>query len=298
MKPSLLVVALCMVCCHGKQSNNVVPAASSTPYPMIDYVQVGLMLQDIGGPTVLDLKNNEGKQVVRIGCPHSRDTTSKEFDLIDIYFKHLKPQVAFNEGGHVPEDIHYTTRNEAIRDRGETGLLKYHCDIAGIKMLNGDFTEEEEFKTMLKLYPKDELLLYYTFERFIIPYKYGMDSDKPLEVAYTAFINDYLTKHGFPLTDSEKTFDYLRQVYQHHTGQVFELDKVDIEQFDFLNDNCKFCALGRTSKVVRDEALLKKISEALDQYDRIFVTFGGAHALAIEPALKKLLREKTSHQAL
>jgi hypothetical protein len=289
MKPSLLFISLCMLCCHGRKDSNV----STTPsYPMVDYVQVGLMLQDIGGPTVLDLKNNQGKQVVLIGCPHSRDTTAKEFDLLDIYFKHLKPQIAFNEGGTVREDVRYTSRNEAIHDRGETGLLKYHCDIAGIKMMNGDFTEEEEFSTMLKLYPKDELLLYYTFERFIIPYKYGMDSDKPLEEAYATFINGYLTKHGFPLTESEKIFDYIRQLYQQHTGQAFNLGKVDIEQFDFLNDNCKFCAIGRTSKVVRDEALLRKISDALDQYDRVFVTFGGAHALAIEPALKKLLREK------
>lgn len=296
MKPSLLFFALCMLCCRGKESDNV--ATASHRYPMIDYVQVGQMLQDIGCPTVLDLKNKDGKQVVLIGCPHSRDTTGKEFDLIDIYFKHLQPQVAFNEGGDVREDLHYASRNEAIRKQGETGLLKYHCDMAGIKMLNGDFTEDEEIKTMLKLYPKDELLLYYTFERFIIPYKYGMDSDKPLEEAYANFINDYLTKHGFPLADTEKTFNYFKQVYQHHIGQVFELDKADIEQFDFLNDNCKFCAIGRTSKVVRDEALLKKISEALDQHDRVFVTFGGAHALAIEPALKKLLREKIHHEAL
>lgn len=294
MKPSLLFVLLGMLCCRGRENNIQATAPSSRDYPMTDYVQVGLMLQNIGGPTVLDLKNGQGKQVVLVGCPHSQDTTAIEFDLIDIYFKHLKPQLAFNEGGTVREDIHYTSRNEAIRDRGETGLLKYHCDAAGIKMLNGDFTEEEEFNAMLKLYPKDELLLYYTFERFIIPYKYGMDSDKALEEAYTNFINGYLTKHGFPLTDSEKTFDYIQQVYQQQIGQAFDLEKVDIEQFDFLNDNCKFCALGRTSKVVRDEALLRKINTALDQYDRIFITFGGAHALAIEPALKKLLREKAT----
>jgi hypothetical protein len=295
MKSSLLFISLCILGCHSRESKNVTPSSSSSQYPMVDYVQVGIMLQDIGGPTVLDLKNNQGKQVVLIGCPHSRDTTAKEFDLIDIYFKHLKPQIAFNEGGTVGDDIHYISRNEAIHHQGETGLLKYHCDIAGIKMLNGDFTEAEEFKAMLTRYPKDELLLYYTFERFIIPYKYGMDSDKPLEEAYANFINGYLTTHGFPLADSEKTFDYLTEVYQRHTGQAFNLENVDIEQFDFLNDNCKFCALGRTSKVVRDEALLQKISTALDQYDRVFVTFGGAHALAIEPALKKLLREKASH---
>jgi hypothetical protein len=292
MKPSLLLSLLCMLCWQCRENKSVTPEPAPSLYPMISYVEVGVMLQSIGGPTVLDLKNSNGKQVVLVGCPHSRDTTAKEFDLIDIYFKHLKPQVAFNEGGTVRQDVYYTSRNQSIRDRGETGLLKYHCDIAGIKMLNGDLTEEEEFNAMLKLYPKDELLLYYTFERFIIPYKYGMDSDKPLEEAYTNFINDYLTRHGFTLADNEKTFDYFKQVYQQQMGQGFDLAKADIEQFDFLNDNCKFCALGRTSKVVRDEALLQKISTALDQYDRIFITFGGAHALALEPALKKLLREK------
>lgn len=294
MKPSLLLGVLCMLCCNCRENKSVTPPPATSPYPMINYVDVGLTLQSIGGPTVLDLKNNNGKQVVLVGCPHSQDTTAKEFDLIDIYFKHLQPQIAFNEGGTVQKNVQYTSRTQAIRDRGETGLLKYHCDRAGIQMLNGDLTEEEEFTAMLKLYPKDELLLYYTFERFIIPYKYGMDSDRPFEEAYTNFTNGYLSKHGFPLADNEKTLGYLQQVYQQHMGQAFDLAKVDIEQFDFLNDNCKFCALGRTSKVVRDEALLQKISSALDQYDRIFITFGGAHALAIEPALKKLLREKAN----
>ncbi|SKC82392.1 hypothetical protein [Ohtaekwangia koreensis] len=292
MKSAALLFILC--CLFSNCQENKPAISLGDTHEMVDYLRVASMINELGGPTVLDLKNSKGQQVVLVGCPHSRDTTAKEFDLIDVYFKHLKPEVAFNEGGSIQESVHYVSRNEAILKGGETALLKYYCDQSGIKMLNGDFTEEEEFEAMLKRYPKDELLLYYSFERFIVPYKYGMDSDKPIEEAYADFTDGYLAKHKFPLTEEEKSFDYFKALYKKYMANEFDLGRADIEQFDFLNDNCKFCAVGRASKVVRDEVLLQKINAALDQYNRIFITFGGAHALAIEPALKNLLRKKAA----
>jgi hypothetical protein len=44
--------------------------------------------------------------------------------------------------------------------------------------------------------------------------------------------------------------------------------------------------------VVRDSVLLSKIDRALDHYDRVMVTFGHGHALAVEPALQQIIDKK------
>ena len=40
--------------------------------------------------------------------------------------------------------------------------------------------------------------------------------------------------------------------------------------------------------------LLRKIEEAFETYDRVFVVFGGAHAVAVEPALHQIMERQGS----
>jgi hypothetical protein len=44
--------------------------------------------------------------------------------------------------------------------------------------------------------------------------------------------------------------------------------------------------------VVRDSVLLTKIDQSLDRYDRVMVTFGHGHALAVEPALHQIINRR------
>jgi hypothetical protein len=60
----------------------------------------------------------------------------------------------------------------------------------------------------------------------------------------------------------------------------------------YLHDEGVFGAVGRASKEIRDQALLNKIDQALDRYDRVFVVFGGSHRVAVEPALKKIMEKR------
>lgn len=258
--------------------------------PMIGYIEVADIIRGLAGPLVLDLKNPvSGKQVVVVGCPHSTDTTGKEFELMEIYFRHLRPDIAFNEGGPVSDSVHFSSRSEAILRNGETGYLKFLCDQAGIKMVDGDLAAKDEFAAMLQDYPREDLFLYYTIERFMWPAKFGANGNQSFESAYDGFINDYLIKNGFPVEASQKSLMYFQKLYSEKTGQPFDRDTFDISRFNFLSDNGKYCELGRASKVIRDKALLKKIENALEHYDRIFITFGGAHVIAFEPALKQLV---------
>ena len=286
----LFATFLLLVACSTPNSKKE-PLAES--YRMIDYVEVGKGFDTVRTPYVIDLKNGN-KRLVFVGCEHVRDTSHPQFAAIERYFNDLKPQVAFNEGGQVKDSVRFQSRNQAAARNRETGCLKYFSDRAGIRMMNGDISEREEFPITLKKHPREELFLYYVMERIVNPYLIGMYGNGPFEEIYEQRITKWFVANGFPLAPEEQSVAHFKELFRKHVGVPFkpEINFDNIEKFDYINDNCKFCAIGRTSKVVRDSVLLTKIDQALDRYDRVMVTFGHGHALAVEPALHQIINKK------
>lgn len=262
-------------------------------YKTRDYLIVGKMMDTIKPPYIVDAVAGK-KHVILVGCDHNRNPEHPQFNLIEQYFGKLKPQITFNEGGQLSDSVQITSLKEGITKRGETGALKYLSNQAHIGMLDGDMADSVEFKIMLKKYPKDKLLLYYVMERMVIPYLNGAYGKMPFEPFYNKVIKTWFVEPGFPLTAKEQKYEYFKNIYRKLIGVDFKLEmNKDIERFDYINGgDCEFCALGRVSKMVRDSALLCKIDKALNNYDRVMVTFGQGHVLAIEPALRQLVAKK------
>jgi hypothetical protein len=262
-------------------------------YKTRDYLTVGKMMDTIKPPYIVDAHNGT-KRVVLMGCDHNRDPDHPQFASIERYFNELKPQVTFNEGGQVADSIHFTDVKDAVLKHGETGVLKYLSDRAHIRMMDGDMADSVEFKIMLKKYPKDSLLLYYVMERMVIPYLNGAYGKMPFETFYSKAMKKWFVEPGFPLDEKEQSFDHFKDLYRKFVGEDFKLEmNKNIERFDYVNGgNCAFCALGRASKMARDSGLLSKIDKALDTHDRVMVTFGHGHALAIEPALRQIVAKQ------
>ncbi len=229
------------------------------------------------------------KRLIFFGANHVRDANHPQFAQLEKLFREMKPEVSFNEGGQIPYDRFYPSMDSAIHANGETGCLKFLSDQAHIKMMNGDMDDKEEFAELLKIIPKDQIYLYMTVERFLNPYKQGRFPGMTLQEAFQQKFINYLEKSDFPLTPEEKTFQYLQNVYKHYLGTDLELDRlVEIHEY-YLTDSGMFGKVGRATKDVRDQALLKKIDDALSTYDRVFVVFGASHRVAVEPALKQII---------
>jgi hypothetical protein len=260
----------------------------NSKYTTRSYVTVGKMFDTIQPPYIINISEGK-KQLVFIGCDHNTDTTHAQFKSIDSLFKKLKPQIAFNEGGQIRDSIHFKSINDAIQKDGETGVLKFLCDNANIKMFNGDMKDSAEFTVTTAKHPKEEMYLYYAIERIAVPYKYGSYGTDSFEIVYNRLAPIYFS--NFPLSKSEKSFDAFKNSYKKQLNADFNIADFDIEAFDYINDNCKFCAIGRTSKEVRDSVLLSKIETAFIDKDRIIVTFGHGHALALEPALTEMMKK-------
>lgn len=260
----------------------------------LNYVEVGKVLDSVPVPYVIDVSKNS-KRLVFIGCEHQQDSTHLQYKIIEDYYKELYPEVSFNEGGQVHE--RYISLNEAIRKDGETGANKFLADKFGIKLLNGDTPDSLEFALNAIKNDTRKLFVYYIIERMVIPYKYGAYGEVPFESFYNRAIDRWF--ENYPLPNSEKTFEKFKCYYKEYTGNTFLLNKthssyaqdsLDVEAFDYVNDSCEFCAIGRSSKMLRDSILLVKLREAFKTHDRILVTFGHGHALALEPALRGIFK--------
>jgi hypothetical protein len=263
----------------------------SKPFVTRDYVTVGKMMDSIQPPYVIDIANNS-KHLVFIGCDHNNDSSHAQYGVIERYANSLQPQVSFNEGGQIPDSIHYTSKNEAAFKDGETGVLKYYSDKLGIKMLNGDLPFKVELPLVLQKQTIEDLYVYYIMERFAVPYHYGAYGKQSFDSVFAKNALPYLLKNGLPLSPSQQSFNYFKQLYKQTTKQNFDINNFDLEAFDYVNDHCHFCAVGRTSKMTRDSVLLSKIETAFKTNDRVLVTFGHGHALALEPALRQLMSQQ------
>ena len=279
------IICLCVIiACNSKPPQR----KQFTP---IDYVTVGKMMDSIQPPYVIDIANN-GKHLVFIGCDHNNDSAHAQYNVIERFANSLQPQVTFNEGGQIADSVHYKSKNDAAFKDGETGVLKFYSDKLGIKMLNGDLRFKVELPLVLKKHTKEDLYLYYVMERFAIPYHYGAYGKQSFDNVFEQKALPYLLKNGLPLSLNQQNFNYFKQLFKQVMHQAFDSNNLDLEAFDYVNDNCFLCAVGRTSKMTRDSVLLTKIETAFKTNDRILVTFGHGHALALEPALHQLINQQ------
>lgn len=231
------------------------------------------------------------KRLIFFGTNHVRDVNHPQFHQLTTLFREMKPQISFNEGGQIPPDRFYPDMDSAIHANGETGCLKFLSDQTHIKMMNGDMDDKEEFAELLKTIPKDQIYLYMAVERFLNPYRRGHFPGMTLLEAFQEKFINYLEKSDFALTPEEKTFQYLQDLYKHYLGSDLKLEElIEIQEY-YLSDSGVFGKVGRATKDVRDQALLKKIDDALSTYDRVFVVFGASHRVAVEPALKQIIEK-------
>jgi hypothetical protein len=260
-------------------------------YTTKDYLEVARLFRDSikTFPQVIYLSNRQ-KSLVFIGTAHTNQVTHQA-DTIENIFNRFRPQIAFNEGGSVDSSRHYASRNEAIAKNAETGELKFLCDQQRISMVNGDLEDSTEWNELFKIHPRNDVYLYMCNERFLNLYANAwIDTTAGIEQTFQKEFINYYTTRGIKFTEEEKHFSHVKNVYKAFFHEDLNIHTIPAEKFYFLNDGGTLCALGRSSKTIRDKALISKIEKAFQQYDRVMVVFGGAHAVALEPALKQLMR--------
>jgi hypothetical protein len=116
-----------------------------------------------------------------------------------------------------------------------------------------------------------------------------IDTTAGLENTYRKELIAFYEARNVHFRPEEKTFDYIRKAYHDLFNADLDVSHIPGEKFYFLDNGSPLCELGRHSKMIRDQALLEKIRHAFKTNDRVLVVFGGAHAIAVKPALYELM---------
>jgi hypothetical protein len=165
-------------------------------------------------------------------------------------------------------------------------------DSLKIQTINGDPNVDFEFRELLKTYAKDEFLTYIVTERLMWNLFDEQISDtKEIENRYNMFIENYISKKGkVSLSEEEKTFSFYKKSYHKLVGRQFDIK--NLKPTNPFDAKGKFQGIGRKSKNIRDQFLLKTIDNLLNKYDKVFIVFGGWHLLTCEPGLKEIIKQK------
>lgn len=291
----LILVSIFIVSCNNKKQDRKHSENLEKLYPTVSYLNTKLNKSGNlpKNPYILEFKNGK-KQIVFCGVNHltdDSDITNPMFTKIEKKFFEVAPDIAINEGGDVSKKV-YKSKDEALLKDGEIGLLKIISDSLKIKTVDGDMKANAEFKELLKYYSKGEFLAYIVTERFMWSLKGEHIKDqKEISKRYTQFIQNYIMKFGeVQLNANEQTFDFYKTNYEKLLNRKFSID--ELEPTNPFDPKGKFQEIGRKSKEIRDQCLLKTIDNLLNTNDKIFIVFGGWHLLTCEPGLKQIINRK------
>lgn len=281
--------------CTGNSPGKKNTPETSIVYPTVSYLDIQL---DAGGKLpsnsyILEFQKGK-KKIVFCGTNHLTDVTdinNPMFTAIEEKFFSFKPDICVNEGGDISEKK-YASRQEALLQDNEIGLTKILADSLRLESVNGDMPEELEFKELLKKYSTGEFIAYIVNERFIWGLKEQHITDqKEVEKRYNKFIRDYIIhKAKVQLRDSEQSFVFFKTNFEKLLQRPFDINRP--EPTNPFDPHSKFQAIGRASKEIRDQFLLQTIDSLVDQYDKVFIVFGGWHLLTCRPGLEKIINSQ------
>lgn len=291
----LILLSLFLANCSSSKLNAKSQKNPKTLYPTISYLTIKL---DQSGslaenPYIVEFENGK-KKIIFCGVNHltnNSDINNPMFRKIERKFFDSSPNVSVNEGGDISKKI-YESKEEVLLKDGEIGLIKYLSDSFKIQTTNGDIMASLEFKELLKSYSKAEFLAYIVTERLMWSLRGEAITDqKEIDTRYSQFINTYIIKHGnVKLNKKEQSLNFYKASYEKLLNRKFDIE--ELEPTNPFDPSGKFQEIGRRSKEIRDQYLLKTIDNLLNTNDKIFIVFGGWHLLTCEPGLKEIIKRK------
>jgi hypothetical protein len=280
--------------CGNSQSDKNVKSDTAHIYPTVSYLDIKL---DAGrlpsNPYILEFTNGR-KKIVFCGTNHLTDisdTGNSMFTKIEEKCFSFRPDVCLNEGGDISQKK-YASRKDALLKDGEIGLTKILADSLKVKCINGDMTEEFEFRELLKKYSTEEFIAYVVNERLMWGLVgHNISRQEDVEKEYKNFIKKYIMELGkVKLTETQQSFNFFKSGFEKTLGRPFDINRP--EPTNPFEPTSKFQQIGRTSKEIRDQNLMKTIDRLLDTNDKIFVVFGGWHLLTCKPGLEEIINRK------
>jgi hypothetical protein len=240
--------------------------------------------------------SNDAKKIVCFGSPHTSDPRDGVFEQIHETFEGTRPDIVYIEGWGVinkrkdivRQKMQGISLEEAKREGEGFFTLKLAADAGtDFESPEPDFRQEIDH-SLNRGFAKRDIFAFYLY-RSIAQYQ-RETSERSIEDCkkyLIPFLETFQEESGW---DSAELHALEREV-------LTELDVQDEKKYQAQVDPIPWDGkpqtvlneISRNSNRFRDEYIVDRIAEGLKQYDTLFVVYGSAHAVKMEPALRALL---------
>lgn len=242
-----------------------------------------------------EIKGN-GKSILFFGSPHVNSPDSYVFQDIATAFQQAKPDMVYIEGWRELNDRKYEAKlalkDHTLEDTIPDGEPRFTAKLAmdaGTDFESPESDFGEEIKSLHdKGFQDKDIFTFYIYRD----------------------IDQYIRQHESPT--NEECINYLQPCFSNFrkssgwdigTLDFYEkviIDELNVEQEEKYKlavdpipwpsaPQSVFNEISRASSMYRDRYILERIKQGLEKYDRLFIVYGSAHAVKLEPALRALV---------
>ena len=227
-------------------------------------------------PYVVDVRGSRAHLVV-FGSGHSSDPDDPMFDQIEATFSHLEPAFALHEG--TPPAVE-PQREIAIRRHGEAGLVRHLAARDGVGTASMDIPLPDEARTLCaKIGQRDSLV-------FLVVRQLASYNRKTARMNFDGYFGDFFDLIAPPLGLDSIDWPLIEREHRRLMGSALRTSDVTAAETDPMRAELPTQRIATLSNRLRDEHMLNRLIESLDEHRRVFATVGVSHAVMLEPALR------------
>jgi hypothetical protein len=231
------------------------------------------------------------KELVYLATKHTSNIDSKTHRAIDKTLKDFKPDIVIVEVPHYEVKLSDSVlKNCDLTKRCTEGLYAYmRANELNIKVISGEPQDQEVLKnSILNNVSEDEILFFYTY-RGVASWRQG----DPIR-AYTPKmpideVKRYIqgNKKRLGLDNSNFGYEDFIFIYEKNMSKVFDFKDTRYHDIAPYKDGHYIQKISVVVDKTREESILKKLENFINQSSKVFIIYGSGHFLKHRPVLKK-----------
>jgi hypothetical protein len=286
----LLLIALILLVPSALKARQKAAAVDSVarcsdkliPYAEWDRVKNPIRRQDLVSPS-------QGR-LYYFPAGHSADPADPQFREIERAWGQVRPTIAFYEGPNRPIAA---TRDETIRQAGESGFVRFLATRDGIPFVTLEPPPQDEAKFIMQKFSPEQVKLFYVLREAARLRERRKLPEAELRAAIAQLLERASRIEGIGSVVS--TLDELDAAYRRHWKSPEHWWQAPSDWFDPLQSSANTGGIftneiNRLSSEYRNRHMYEVLARAALEGKRVFAVVGGNHVPMQEPALRCALK--------
>lgn len=221
---------------------------------------------------------------------HSTDPADPQFREIERAWSKVKPTIAFYEGPNRPIAA---TRDETIRQAGESGFVRFLATRDGIQIARLEPPPQDEANFIMQKFSPEQVKLFYVLREAARLRERRKLPETELRAAIAQLLERASQIGG--IGSVINSVDELDAAYRRYWKSPAQWWQAPSAWFDPLNPSANTGGIftneiNRTSSEYRNRHMYEVLAKAALEGKRVFAVVGGNHVPMQEPALRRALK--------